>query len=208
MKKILGSANVEAIVLPAPTVHSTLSVEAALMSRQSVRSYTQQALSLDIAGQLLWAAQGVTSSRGRRTAPSAGALYPLEIDLVAGDVANLAAGVYRYQPDAHALQPRIRGDLRDDLRSAAIHQHELRDGRAVIVISAVYARTAAKYRGRAERYVHMEAGHAAENVCLQVRALELGTVVIGAFDDPGVIKVLELAENEAPLVLLPIGYPA
>jgi len=196
------------IALPAPTGHSSLSVEAVLAARRSVRSYRPGALSLGEVARLLWAAQGITSSRGFRAAPSAGALYPLEVDLISGDVTDLAAGIYRYVPGPHALRWRRRGDWREALREAALQQQEIVDAAASLVIAGVLARTAAKYDGRAERYMHMEAGHAAQNVCLQAVSLGLATVVIGAFDDQGVSKVLGLADNEAPLVLLPIGHPA
>jgi SagB-type dehydrogenase family enzyme len=134
-------------------------------------------------------------------------LYPLEIDLLIGNVTGVPAGVYRYRPAAHVLQLRQHGDLRDQLRQAAFQQHEIVDAAVILVIAAVVTRTARKYGDRAERYVHMEVGHAAQCVCLQAAALGLGTVVIGAFDDDAVKKVLGIASQEVPLALMPIGYP-
>jgi SagB-type dehydrogenase family enzyme len=165
-------------------------------------------LTLASVGQLLWAAQGVTSSTGERTAPSAGALYPLEIFLAAGTVDGLAAGVYRYSPQDHALRLHLADDRRRELAAAALEQSAVEDASAVLVIAAVYARTARKYGTRAERYVHIEVGHAAQNVYLQAQALGLGTVIIGAFDDEAVGRVLELDPAEASLALMPVGTPS
>ena len=81
------------------------------------------------------------------------------------------------------------------------------DGAAIMVITAVYQRTARKYGSRADRYVHMEVGHAAQNVYLQVQSLGLGTVMVGAFQDQEVRNVLHLPANEAPLALMPVGHP-
>ena len=165
------------------------------------------ALTLAEISQLLWSAQGITDPEGRRTAPSAGALYPLEVFLVAGGQDELPAGVYRYRPQGHDLIPVVQGDQRAKLAAAALEQDWLNDAPATIGIAAVYERTARKYKQRAERYVLMEVGHAAQNVHLQAVALDLGTVVVGAFDDAEVKRVLTLAVNEEPLCLMPVGKP-
>ena len=162
---------------------------------------------LAAAGQLLWAAQGVTSSAGERTAPSAGALYPLEVYLVAGSVDVLPAGVYRYRPQKHALRVHLAGDRRRELGEAALGQTAVSKAPAVLVVVALYARTARKYGVRAERYVHIEAGHVAQNVYLQAQVLGLGTVIVGAFEDDAVRSALELPQTESPLALLPVGTP-
>ncbi|MGA2663114.1 MAG: SagB/ThcOx family dehydrogenase, partial [Verrucomicrobiota bacterium] len=151
--------------------------------------------------------QGITDPEGRRAAPSAGALYPLEVLLVAGGQDELPAGVYRYRPQGHGLIPVIQGDRRAKLAAAALDQDWFNDAPATIAIAAVYERTARKYKQRAERYVLMEVGHAAQNVHLQAVALDLGTVVVGAFDDAEVKRVLTLALNEEPMCLMPVGKP-
>jgi SagB-type dehydrogenase family enzyme len=162
-------------------------------------------VSLDEAAQLLWAAQGITLAGGLRTAPSAGALSPLEIYLLAGTVASLPAGIYPHeQPKLHPLARAVSGDKRRKLASAARHQAWIADAPAVVVIAAVYRRTRAKHGDRAERYVYIEAGHAAENVCLQVVALSLGTTIVGAFADAEVERLLGLDEEE-PILLIPVG---
>jgi SagB-type dehydrogenase family enzyme len=196
-----------AIKLPEPRHDSTTSVESALRQRRSVREFSQEPLKLADVSQLLWAAQGITDTKGKRTAPSAGALYPLEVFLAAGNVDGLPAGVYRYRPQGHELRRAVEGDVRAKLASAALGQQSVKDAAATIIIAGVYERTAKKYGPRVERYVHIEVGHAAENVQLQAVALNLGSVVVGAFDDAEVKQVLTLADNEQPLCLMPVGKP-
>jgi SagB-type dehydrogenase family enzyme len=204
----LVSGNLAGVIkLPEPRQDSKTSVESALRRRRSVREFHREALTLAEVSQLLWATQGITGPEGRRTAPSAGALYPLEVFLVAGKEGGLPAGVYRYQPQGHALVCIAEGDKRAKLAAAALEQDWLNDAPVTIVIAAVYERTARKYKHRAERYVHLEVGHAAQNVHLQAVALDLGTVVVGAFDDAQVKQVLPLAANEQPLCLMPVGKP-
>jgi SagB-type dehydrogenase family enzyme len=196
------------IKLPDPHADGRISVETALQRRRSVRECKPDALALGEVSQLLWAVQGITDSEGKRTAPSAGALYPLEVFLLAGKAGDLRAGLYRYRPREHDLVCVEEGDKRAKLAAAALDQDWLTAAPITIVIAAVYERTARKYRQRAERYVHMEVGHAAQNVHLQAVALDLGTVVVGAFDDAKVKHVLSLAEEEQPLCLMPVGKPA
>ncbi len=195
------------IRLPEPREDSNASVESALRRRRSVREFAKAGLTLAEVSQLLWAAQGITGPDGKRTAPSAGALYPLEVLLVAGEQHELPAGIYRYRPQAHDLLLVAQGDRRARVAAAALEQHFLSDAPVTIVLAAVYERTARKYRQRAERYVHMEVGHTAQNVHLRAVALGLGTVVVGAFDDAEVKRVLGLALNEEPLCLMPVGKP-
>jgi len=195
------------ITLPKPVLDGTLSVEAAMHRRKSVRSYAAKALTIAEVSQLLWAAQGINRQNGMRTAPSAGALYPLEVYLVAGNVDDLPPGVYHYHPHKHALELITSGDLRPDLTRAALRQSCIENGAINLVLSAVYERTSIKYGSRAGRYVHMEIGHAAQNIYLQAAALDLGTVVVGAFDDERVQRTLMMKDNEAPLCIMPVGFP-
>ena len=164
-------------------------------------------MSVEQLSQLLWAAQGVTGVR-YRTAPSAGALYPLEVYVAVGNVEGLDAGVYRYAPGAHALSEVHKGDVRKSLSRAAYWQKWAGAGAIAIVFSAVYERTTGKYGERGIRYVHMEAGHASQNVYLQAEALGLGTVVVGAFMDSRVRSVLHMEDDERPLSIMPVGKPA
>jgi SagB-type dehydrogenase family enzyme len=194
-----------AIKLPGPRHDSDTSIEEALLKRRSIRGYKNAPLYRSEISQLLWAAQGLTDPRGLRTAPSAGALYPLELSIVVGDVTDLQSGIYRYRPRTHELEKIEEGDKRGELCSAALGQSSVRNAAVVLVVSAVYERTTVKYGDRGIRYAHMEAGHAAQNVCLQAVALDLGTVVIGAFHDNEVKRIMTMADREHPLYIIPVG---
>lgn len=193
------------ILLPQPIQDSKTSIEQSLFGRQSIREYSPEPLTLQEISQLLWAAQGINRPGGYRTSPSAGALYPLNVHLVSGEVVEIPAGVYKYIPKQHALQPGLQGDVRVQLSDAALSQEAVRNAPAVILISAVYERTTGKYGERGIRYVHMEVGTAAENVYLQAVSLDMGTVFIGAFYDDQVSQILNLEPQEKPLCIMPIG---
>ncbi len=193
------------IQLPRPRLKSGYSFEKVLGERRSVREYSSEALTIENVSQLLWAAQGVTRPEGSRTAPSAGATFPLELYLVAGNVNGLAQGLYRYRADQHKLIQLVNKDLRGDLAAAALGQEWMKESAIIIVIAAVYARATQKYGQRGVRYAHMEVGHAAQNVYLQAASLNMGTTLVGAFDDKRVKEVLKLPSDEQPLGLMPIG---
>jgi len=193
------------IKLPGPKYDSDVSLEENLAKRRSVRDYTDEQLTMEEVSQLLWAAQGMTSDRGFRTAPSAGALYPLEVYLVAGHVKGLTTGVYHYNPKKHELLMVAEGDMRSRLAAAALGQSPVNNGAVSLVFTAVYGRTTGKYGDRGIRYVLMEIGHSAQNVCLQATAMGLGSVTIGAFYDKEVGRLLNLSEEEEPLYIIPIG---
>ncbi len=197
--------NTEIIKLPEPKFDSTTSVEKALHERRSIRDYKDEPLTLAEVSQLLWAAQGITNPRGFRTAPSAGALYPLEVYVVIGEVEGLTQGIYKYKPDEHELVKVAEGDKRAEMSAAALGQSSVEDGAINIIFSAVYERTTRKYGDRGYRYVFMEAGHSAQNVYLQAVSLGLGTVVVGAFEDNRVKKIINMLDEESPLSIMPVG---
>ncbi len=196
----------ESIQLPDPQREGDVSLEETLQRRHSVRDLEGTALTLDMVSQILWAAQGISAEGSGRTAPSAGALYPLELILVVGHVEMLEAGVYRYRPRHHDLLHHASGDHRAALAEAALHQEWLGEAPVVLVIAAVFQRTTVKYGQRGHRYVHIEVGLAAENAHLMVTALGLGTTVVGAFEDGAVRSVLDLPADIEPLVLMPVGH--
>ncbi len=191
--------------LPAPRRDSAISIEKALLCRRSMREFATEALELWQISQLAWAAQGTTGPDLYRTAPSAGALYPLELYVAAGNVDGLPPGLYRYDLRAHELGLWLQDDKRRELFEAALSQNSILQAAAVFAISAIYKRTTAKYGERGIRYVHMEAGHAAQNLLLQAAALGLGAVLLGAFSDERVRQVLMLNQTETPLYLIPVG---
>ena len=195
------------VALPEPRLEGAVTVERAIALRRSVRAFASEALPLSAVSQLLWAAQGITGPAGLRAAPSAGALYPLEVYLVAGNVSGVQAGVYRYDPRRHRLVLESAGDARAGVAEAALGQDWVAKAPAIVVLAAVYERTARKYGERAERYVHMEVGHAAQNFYLQAGALGLGTTIVGAFRDEDLARALGLTGPSKPLGLLPVGKP-
>ncbi len=191
--------------LPKPRYESSTSLEQALLKRRSVREFRDAPLALDDLAQLLWAAQGLTDRAGFRTSPSAGARYPLEVSVLAGNVRGLPPGLYKYAPREQALRRVGADDKRLALSHAALDQPSIAAAPAVLILCAVYERITERYGERGLRYAHMEAGHAAQNVYLQSVSLGLGTVVIGAFADERVAETLGLSAQEQPLYLMPIG---
>lgn len=199
----------ETIELSSPDKDSNLSIEEAIERRRSIRSYTEEALNLEEVSQLLWSAQGITSDEGKRTSPSAGATYPLETYLVVDEegVEEIEKGIYRYIPEEHELK-KISGEkIHSELSKASLGQSQVKEAPINIVITAVYERTERRYGERAVRYVQMEAGHAAQNIYLQSESLNLGTVVIGAFEDEEVQELMEVPSDHEPLYIMPVGRP-
>ena len=204
-KSQIGDTKNKIVALPEPNLVSETSLEEVLHLRRSVRSYSDDAVTLEELSQLLWAAQGVTSDEGFRTAPSAGALFPLEIYALAGNVEGLDSGIYKYSASDHTLKRIRRGDFRQSLFDEALQQTQIQEAAVNIVITAHYEKTTEKYGERGVRYVHMEVGHAGQNICLQARSLNLGVCPVGAFEDEGVKKILGLSAQEEPLYILSIG---
>lgn len=191
----------ESLALPKPHTKGKMSVEEALSRRRSVRRFDPSPLTLEQLSQLFWSLQGVTSPRGFRTAPSAGATFPLEV------YAATADGLYKYVPNGHRAIILKKKDLRPALGKAALGQPYVSGSSAVFVITAFFERTSGKYGPKAERFVILEAGHAAQNLMLQAVSLDLGTVPIGAYRDADVISALGLPAGEIPLYLIPVGHP-
>ncbi len=192
----------EIVTLPDPLTDGQMSLEAVLRRRHSVREFSTEPLALEDISQLLWSAQGITDASGHRTAPSAGATYPLELYLVTGE------GVFHYIVQDHILQGVREGDLRRDLYDASLEQEFILEAPATIVFTAVFARTEQRYGStRSPRYVHVEVGHAAQNLLLQAAALGLGAVPVGAYEDARVSSVLDLPAEHIPLYLIPVGHP-
>lgn len=191
------------IELPAPRLHGPTSLEETLLGRRSVRAFSSGDIPLAAIGQLLWAGQGRAGVGGRRTAPSAGALYGLEAYAVT------AAFAAHYQGKRHGLRVLSREDVRGELARAAWGQEFVSRAPLVIVLSGIPSRIQGKYgQARGERYLAMEAGHAAQNILLQAEALGYAGVPVGAFDDAAADRVLGLGSDEHVLYILPIGAPA
>ena len=181
----------------------TVSLEEALATRRSIRSYTVAPLSLRDVSQLLWAAQGVTGAGGKRTAPSAHASYPLTLYLIASNIEGLKAGAYRYAPESHAIERVADGDLRAQLTSA---QQSVREAPATVVVAVDYAKLS-RFGERARSFADFEVGHAAENLLLEAAALHLGAVPVGGFEPADISKLLRLPASLTAAYLLPVGHP-
>ncbi len=201
MLAAIASAALQA--LPQPRSQGGQSLEESIAARRSVRRYADAPLTQDEIGQLCWSAQGITDTRrGFRAAPSAGATFPLELYVATED------GVFRYLPEQHALERHLEDDIRRGLRRAGLGQSMLEEAPAVFIFAADVRRTARRYGERAERYVWMEVGHASQNLLLQVVALDLAAVPIGAFRDDDLARVLRLPDGQQPFYLVPVGRPS
>lgn len=196
----------ESIKLPEPKLKGDISVEAALSKRRSVREYSNKPLSLGDVSQLLWAAQGITDpSSGGRTAPSAGATYPMEIYMSVRSAENLKSGIYWYNVKDHSIVLYKEGDFSKQLEEACLGQSIIGNSSINIILTAVFQRTAKRYGDRGEQYVYVEAGHIGQNIYLQAESLNLGTVMSGAFTDKMVKEVLSLPKAHVPLAVMPVG---
>jgi SagB-type dehydrogenase family enzyme len=205
----ISSPAAEIVKLPPPNFQGRMSVAEALKKRRTVRQFSNKELDLAQVSQLLWGMGGISDSRGLRTAPSAGATYPLEFYLVVGErgVTGLAPGLYHYRPDSQTLELTRQGDLRIAVARACLHQTWMAAAPVMVVSAAEYRRCTARYGERGIRYTHMEAGHTGENLFLQAEALGLACGIVGAFEDRILKEVLHLPQQHEPLLVMPVGYP-
>ncbi len=207
------SRTVMAVVkLPEPDLKGNMSVEEVIQNRRSVRVYADKSLSLTDVSQLMWAAQGITDEETNfRTTPSSGRTYPLEVYLVVGNggVEGVEEGIYHYNTTNHELEKMLSGDRRSDLSKAANGQGAVADAPVDIVITGNYQRTMNKYGNNnlSVRFVHLEAGHAGENIYLEATARGLVTVSIGSFNDDTVKALLNVPEDETTFYIFPVGFP-
>lgn len=199
----------ELIKLPPPAHEGKVSVEQALKRRRTVRQFAHRGLELAQVSQLLWGTGGISDNRGLRTAPSAGATYPLEYYLVAGErgVSGLLPGLYHYRPETHTLELTQKGDLRLPVARACLHQTWMAEAPVMVVFAAEYRRCMARYGDRGIRYTHMEVGAASQNLFLQAEALGLAAGLVGAFQDRTLSEILHLPPQQEPLLIMPVGYP-
>jgi SagB-type dehydrogenase family enzyme len=194
-----------------PIIDGDVSLEKAIHKRRTIRSFDSKALSLDQFSQLLWAAQGITEPNGfKRAAPSAGALYPMDIYAVLGSnsIAGLEAGVYHYEPLNHSVSLVREDDMRKDVANASLWQMWMAHAPLILIITAEYSRIMGKYGQRGIRYAMIEAGHIGQNIFLQAQSMGLAAGIVGAFKDEEVIKVLGIKKTHEPLLVMPVGYEA
>ncbi|MCE4611516.1 MAG: SagB/ThcOx family dehydrogenase [Desulfurococcales archaeon] len=198
------------IRLPEPLEASGMDLFEAIRSRRSRRRYSRGSLSLSEVSTLLYYSLGVTGRAWwggpKRAYPSAGALQPLEGYLYADKVEGLDNGIYHYNPGEHSLELLRKGNYSEELQWIALDQEHVGNAAAVIIVTAVYRRTASKYSHRSYRYAHWDTGFAGQNIYLVAEALGLATTAVGAFYDEELCKLLELdCIEEFPMILFPIG---
>ena len=199
------------IALPSPSYKGTISVEEALKARRTHRSFQSRPLTLKQFSQILWGAYGVTAQKYGsflKTAPSAGALYPLDIYGVVGQggVETLAPGVYHFRPENHTVELVKQGDLRAEVARHALQQMWLAKAPLILVITGEYNRSSLKYGRRGVTYTHIEAGHVGQNIFLQAEAIGLKAGSVGAFNNRGVVTAIGLPPSHDPLLIMPVGY--
>ena len=199
----------ETVSLPDPDGSGGNFIWDILSRRRSVRDYIDRPISMKELSQLLWAIQGVTAYSGHyafRSAPSAGALYPIETYVLVNRVSDLEEGVYHYDVRQHRLEVLRKGSSGADIAQAALGQGMLEEAAVVFIWTAVVARSKWKYRERAYRYIYMDAGHIGQNAYLAAEALRLGCCTIGAFFDDEVNSVIGIdGEDEIAVYLCSIG---
>lgn len=200
--------DLQIISLPKSINKGSMSFEDTLLKRRSVRNFINKPLTLEQISQILWAAQGITNKRGFRTAPSAGALYPLDVYAIVGEVDGIPSGIYRYHPANHTISRMKAGDMRSEFYIAALSQNAVQSAPVTLLFFANMERTTGKYGKKGVQYVFMEAGHAGQNVLLQAVSLGLGAVPIGAFRENEIRRLMGFNDQKYPLYLIPIGYPS
>ena len=199
----LADSTPQTIKLSEPKLDGPLSLEQTLSRRRSIRRFSSRQISFDKISQLAWAGQGITEKqRGLRTAPSAGAIYPIELYVA------IPQGFFIYRPHNHSLEKVINSDIRKKLSEASLGQRSVADAGVDIIIAGSEKKLAARYGDRAKTFMLLEAGHIAQNILLQAVSLDLGGVPVGAYDIDAVGKVCKLPKKLQALYIIPIGYPA
>lgn len=196
--------------LPLPTWQGSVPVEQAIRQRRTIRSFTSRALNVNQLSQLLWSASGITEENGyKRAAPSAGALYPMDVYVVVGrsSVPPIEAGIYHYEPGEHQLSEVLQGDVRSSVAKACLSQMWMAKAPITMVITAEYRRVTVKYGKRGIKYALIEAGHMGQNIFLQAQALGLEAGIVGAFHDAELIDAIAIPAAHEPILLMPVGYP-
>lgn len=206
-----SATSASGIALPPPDIKGTVTVEEALKARRSHRSFGSRSLSLQQFSQILWAAYGVTarvSGYNLKTAPSAGALYPIDIYAVVGQggVESLAPGVYHFLPETHNIASIKEGDLRTGVARHSVRQMWMAEAPLMVVITGDYDRSAIKYGSRGVLYTHIEAGHVGQNIFLQAEAIGLKAGIVGAFNNEQIIETIGIPVDHDPLLIMPVGF--
>ncbi len=197
------AAQLKTIQLAAPRLTGPVALEQAISKRRSIREFINKPLDYVQLGQLAWAGQGITEKqKGLRTAPSAGATYPITLYFATQD------GLFVYQPREHRLQQLQSGDIRVRLAGAAFKQKAVADAGCDIILTGSSRNLRTKFANKSRTYMLLEAGHIAQNIQLQAVALGLGSVTIGGFEARSILKLLHRGTDYEPVYIIPVGYPA
>lgn len=199
------------ISLLQPDYSGQMSLEEAIKTRRTERTFSNTPLTFKQISQLAWAGQGITEegeNAFKRAAPSAGALYSIDVFYVIGDncVEGMMAGIYKYIPNTHSFEFVRMGDWRIPIAEASLYQMFQADAPLNVVMTAEYARSTVKYGDRGVQYSHMEVGLISENILLQGVALGLKTCIIGAFYDDVIQDIMQVPEDYIPMIVLSLGY--
>ena len=201
----------DTIELPSPGNLATMSLHDAIQNRRSIRTFSDEPLTPEQLSYLLWASTGIQRIEDGyefRTAPSAGALYPIETYLVVNNITGIKRGVYHYNIKRHILEQLAEGNFCEKIRLASLYQEMAYHAPVVFVWTAVFYRSKWKYDQRAYRYIYLDAGHIAENLALAATALELGSCQIGALFDEEVNAILNIdGSEESVLYMSVVGTP-
>lgn len=170
-----------------------------LQSRRSLRRYSAEPLSLEHLAFLLWAAQGITAQAGRylfRTAPSAGALYPIETYINAHSIQGLAAGLYHFDAEHFALDRLTDGDQSEAVAHACLDQGFMTQAPVIFLWTGVLRRAMHKYGDRGLRYILLDAGHICQNMLIAAEAVGCGGCPVAALYDDEINQLLRIDEQE------------
>jgi SagB-type dehydrogenase family enzyme len=190
---------------------SKMKLSEAIQKRKSIRDFSDKPISKKFLSHLLWASTGIQrieQGYEYRTAPSAGALYPIETYLVVNNVESIEQGIYHYDIQNHQLEQLKQGDFGSDISNAALGQTMCHDAAVVFIWTAIFNRSKWKYDQRAFRYIYLDAGHIAENLALVSTALELGSCQVGALFDDEVNKLISIdGKEESVVYMTAVGNP-
>jgi SagB-type dehydrogenase family enzyme len=201
--------NSKKIKLPKPKEITKKTLDFCIKNRKSIRDFTEEPINLDQLSYLLWASTGIQREEHGyefRTAPSAGALYPIETYIVVNNVTDLANGVYHYSIKDHCLEEVKTGDFGIKTANGALGQGMCARAAVVFIWTTIFQRSKWKYGQRAYRYIYLDAGHIAENLALVSTALGLGSCQIGALFDEEINEIVDVdGENESTIYMSVVG---
>ena len=181
----------------------------ALARRRSLRQYQDRYLTQAELAALVWSTQGVTLASRQyllRTAPSAGALYPVETYLAVHRVEEMEPGIWHLNLPDFSLELLQEMDSRQPLVQACLGQRFMGEASLAFIWTGILDRAMWKYRERAIRYVFLDAGHICQNLMLAATAMGLGCCPVGAFFDDEVEGLVGIdGQEEMALYLASVG---